>query len=103
MLPSKAIITGAAVAGLLTGSFAVRSYATSVSGTAVSSLHNLADQDKGKHGCGARIHAKDKVDARLATTVAKAKIPAKEGWMQDDGEQLQRKEWLRSRREGLVR
>jgi hypothetical protein len=51
MLPSKAIITGAAVAGLLTGSFAMRSYAASVSGTLVSSVHNLADQDKGKHGC----------------------------------------------------
>jgi len=51
MLPSKAMMTGAAVAGLLTGSFAVRSYATSVSGTPVTTIHNLADQDKGKHGC----------------------------------------------------
>jgi hypothetical protein len=51
MLPSKTILAGAAVAGLLTGSFAVRSYAANVSGTMVSAVHNLADQDKGKHGC----------------------------------------------------
>jgi hypothetical protein len=51
MLPSKAIITGAAVAGLLTGSFAVRSYAASASGTLGTSAPVLADQDKGKHGC----------------------------------------------------
>src|SRR5277367_1283521 len=51
MLPSRAIIAGAAVAGLLTGSSAVTSYARSVSGSPIAPAHILADQDKGKHGC----------------------------------------------------
>ena len=51
MKPSKAVMAGAAVAGLLTGSFAVRTYAASVSGVPGSSLHNLVDLDKGQHAC----------------------------------------------------
>jgi hypothetical protein len=44
-------MAGAAVAGLLTGSFTVRAYAASVSGVPGSSLHNLVDLDKGQHAC----------------------------------------------------
>jgi hypothetical protein len=44
-------MAGAAVAGLLTGSFAVRTYAASVSTVVGSSLHNLVDLDKGQHAC----------------------------------------------------
>ena len=51
MKPSKAVMAGAAVAGLLTGSFAVRAYAASVSGVAGSCLHNLVDLEKGQHAC----------------------------------------------------
>jgi hypothetical protein len=47
---SKAMIAGAAVAGLLTGSFAVRAYAASTSGQAGVSLQAMADAEKGKHG-----------------------------------------------------
>ncbi|MBV9488208.1 MAG: hypothetical protein JO069_00595 [Verrucomicrobia bacterium] len=51
--PSKAVIAGAAVTGLLTGSFAVRTYATTMATKAGVSLHgNLtADDAAGKHGC----------------------------------------------------
>jgi len=58
MKPSKAIIAGAAVAGLLTGSAAVRAYAVSTSGASTSghagvSLHTMADAEKPlpKHAC----------------------------------------------------
>jgi hypothetical protein len=44
-------MAGAAVAGLLTGSFTVCAYAASVSGVPGSSLHNLVDLDKGQHAC----------------------------------------------------
>jgi hypothetical protein len=58
--PSKAMIAGAAVAGLLTGSLAVRAYAASTSGHAGVSLQTMADAEKGKDknackgkgGCG---------------------------------------------------
>ena len=53
MKPSKAVIAGAAVAGLLTGSFAVRAYAASTSSHAGVSLHTVADAEKAlpKHAC----------------------------------------------------
>jgi hypothetical protein len=51
MKPSKAVIAGAAVAGLLTGSFAVRAYAASTPGHAGVSLQTMADAEKGKHAC----------------------------------------------------
>ena len=53
MKPSKAVIAGAAVAGLLTGSFAVRAYAASTSSQAGVSLHSMADAEKAlpRHAC----------------------------------------------------
>jgi hypothetical protein len=53
MKPPKAVIAGAAVAGLLTGSLAVRAYAASTSGQAGVSLHIMADAEKPlpKHAC----------------------------------------------------
>ena len=53
MKPSKAVIAGAAVAGLLTGSLAVRAYAATSSGHAGVSLQTMADEKKPlpKHAC----------------------------------------------------
>jgi len=48
---SRAMIAGAAVAGLLTGSFAVRTYAASTNSNVGVSLQTVADDQKGKHGC----------------------------------------------------
>jgi hypothetical protein len=45
------MIAGAAMAGLLTGSFAVRAYAESASSKAGVSLQTTAADQKGKHGC----------------------------------------------------
>jgi hypothetical protein len=54
MKPSKAIIAGAAVAGLLTGSAAVRANAASTPSHAGVSLQTMADAEKKplpKHAC----------------------------------------------------
>ena len=54
MKPSKAVIASAAVAGLLTGSLAVRAYAASTPSHAGVSLQTMADAEKTplpKHAC----------------------------------------------------
>jgi hypothetical protein len=54
MKPSKAVLAGAAVAGLLTGSVGVRAYATSTPSHAGVSLQTMADAEKPalpKHAC----------------------------------------------------
>jgi hypothetical protein len=53
MKPSKAIIAGAAVAGLLSGSAAVRANATTTSSHPGVSLQTMADEKKPlpKHAC----------------------------------------------------
>jgi hypothetical protein len=77
MFPSKAIMTGAAVAGLLTGSFAVSSYARSVSGTQAPSTHNLADLDKGKHGCKGQNSCKGQGGCKAGDNGCKGKNSCK--------------------------
>jgi hypothetical protein len=77
MFPSKAIMTGAAVAGLLTGSFAVSSYARSVSGTQAPSTHNLADVDKGKHGCKGQNSCKGQGGCKAGDNGCKGKNSCK--------------------------
>jgi hypothetical protein len=54
MKPSKAVIASAAVAGLLSGSLAVRAYAASTPSHAGVSLQTMADAEKTplpKHAC----------------------------------------------------
>jgi hypothetical protein len=53
MKPSKAVIAGAAVAGLLTGSLAARTYAASTSHNPGVSLQTMAEAQKAlpKHAC----------------------------------------------------
>jgi hypothetical protein len=54
MKPSKTVLTGAAVAGFLSGSIAARTYAASTSGHAIQagvSVQTMADAAKGKHAC----------------------------------------------------
>ena len=54
MKPSKAVIAGAAVAGLLTGSFAARTYAASTPHNPGVSLQTMAAPEKTplpKHAC----------------------------------------------------
>jgi hypothetical protein len=75
--PSKAVIAGAAVAGLLTGSFAVRAYAASTSGKAGVSLQTLADADKGKHGCKGQNSCKGQGGCKTGDNGCKGKNSCK--------------------------
>ncbi|MGA8657796.1 MAG: hypothetical protein WB586_16750 [Chthoniobacterales bacterium] len=56
--PSKAVIAGAAIAGLMTGSLAVRSYAASTQGKAGIPAQTLDDAQKGKHSCKGKNECK---------------------------------------------
>ena len=64
--PSKAVIAGAAIAGLMTGSLAVRSYATSVPGKAGIRIQTLDDSQKGKHSCKGQNECKGQGGCKTA-------------------------------------
>ena len=72
MKPSKAVIASAAVAGLLTGSLAVRAYAASTSGHAGVSLHTMADAEKAlpKHACKGQNDCKGQGGGKNPGTIA---------------------------------
>jgi hypothetical protein len=75
--PSKAMIAGAAVAGLLTGSFAVRAYAASTSGHAGVSLQTMADAEKGKHACKGQNECKGQGGCKTSDAGCKGKNSCK--------------------------
>ena len=75
--PSKAMIAGAAVAGLLTGSFAVRAYAAGASGHAGVSLQTMAELKRANMRAKVRTSVRVRADARPVTAGAKRRIPAK--------------------------
>ena len=66
MKPSKAVIAGAAVAGLLTGSFAVRAHAASTPGHPGVSLQTMADAEKAKHACQGKNDCKGQGGCKTA-------------------------------------
>jgi|SRR5580704_2115731 hypothetical protein len=75
--PSKAMIAGAAVAGLLTGSFAVRAYTASASGHAGVSIQTMADAEKGKHACKGQNECKGQGGCKTSDAMCKAKNSCK--------------------------
>jgi hypothetical protein len=75
--PSKAVIAGAAVAGLLTGSFAVRAYAASTSGHAGVLSRRWRTLKRANMGAKARTNVRARAGARPATPVAKERTPVK--------------------------
>jgi hypothetical protein len=76
--PSKAVIAGAAVAGLMTGSFAVRAYAASTTTShAGVALQTLADTEKGKHGCKGQNECKGQGGCKTSDAGCKAKNSCK--------------------------
>src|ERR1700737_1239177 len=77
MKPFKVVITGAAVAGLLSGSFATRTIAASVSGTAGSALHNAVDLEKGKHACKGQNECKGQGGCKAGDNGCKGKNSCK--------------------------
>jgi hypothetical protein len=76
--PSKAVIAGAAVAGLLTGSFAVRSYAatTTAHSKAGVALQQM-DDAKGKHGCKGQNECKGQGGCKTGDNGCKTKNSCK--------------------------
>ena len=76
--PSKAVIAGAAVAGLLTGSFAVRAYAASTMTTMpVSRCRPWQMPKKVNMGAKARTNVKGRAAVRPVTMAARRRTPAK--------------------------
>jgi hypothetical protein len=75
--PSKAVIAGAAVAGLLTGSVAVRAYAASTSGNPGVSLQTMADAEKGKHACKGQNDCKGQGGCKTGDNGCKGKNSCK--------------------------
>jgi hypothetical protein len=47
-MKSKTILAGAAIAGLMSGSFAVQAHAANVTGKAGVSLNQMSDKEKGQ-------------------------------------------------------
>jgi len=77
MKPSKAVIAGAAVAGLLTGSIAVRAYAASASNAVGTSIHSLVDSDAGKHSCKGQNDCKGQGGCKTGDNGCKGKNSCK--------------------------
>ena len=77
MKPSKAVIAGAAIAGLLTGASAVRTYAASISHNAGISLRTMDDAQKGKHACKGQNERKGQGGCKTADNDCKGKNSCK--------------------------
>ena len=76
--PSKAVIAGAAVAGLLTGSFAMRAYAASTTSTKAGvAVQTMADAERASTDAKAKTNVKAKAAARPVTMAARLRTPAR--------------------------
>lgn len=89
--PSRAAIAGAAMAGLLTGSAAVRAYAASVTAPPGITLHTLADdQTAGKHSCQGKNACKGQGGCKTSDNGCKGKNSCKgKGGCATDGSKAQ--------------
>jgi hypothetical protein len=77
MKPSKALIAGAAIAGLLAGSSAVHTYAASTSFNTGVSLQTMDDAQKGKHACKGQNECKGQGGCKTADNDCKGKNSCK--------------------------
>jgi hypothetical protein len=77
MKPSKTMITGAAIAGLLSGSLVARSYASSVQSNAGKGVQTLADTEKGKHACKGQNSCKGQGGCKTGNNGCKGKNSCK--------------------------
>lgn len=88
--PSKAVIAGAAIAGLLAGSMAVRTYAASTSVKAGTALRTVADDEKGKHSCKGHNECKGQGGCKTGDNGCKGKNSCKgKGGCATDGSKPQ--------------
>ncbi len=77
MKPSKALIAGAAIAGLLAGSSAVRTYAASTSSSTGVSLQTMDDAQKAKHACKGQNECKGQGGCKTVNNDCKGKNSCK--------------------------
>jgi len=75
--PSKTVIAGAAVAGLLTGSFAVRSYAVGIQGRQGTAIQVQDEAQKGKHACKGQNSCKGQGGCKTGDNGCKGKNSCK--------------------------
>jgi hypothetical protein len=88
--PPKVVIAGAAVAGLLAGSMAVRTYAASASTKAGTALQTVADDEKGKHSCKGKNDCKGQGGCKSSDNGCKGKNSCKgKGGCATDGSKPQ--------------
>ncbi|HEY2124327.1 MAG TPA: hypothetical protein VGG94_02590 [Chthoniobacterales bacterium] len=76
-MKSKAIIAGAAVAGLVSGSFAVQTHAANVSSKAGISLQQMASHKADKHACKGNNSCKGKGGCKTGDNGCKGKNSCK--------------------------
>ena len=76
--PPKVVIAGAAVAGLLAGSMAVRTSAASASTKAGTALQTVADDEKGKHSCKGQNDCKGQGGCKTSDAGCKGKNSCKD-------------------------
>jgi hypothetical protein len=77
-MTSKAILAGAAVAGLISGSFAVQAHATNVSAKVGVSLSQMGDKGKKDvHGCKGQNSCKGKGGCKTSDNGCKGKNSCK--------------------------
>ena len=74
---SRIMIAGAAVAGLLSGTFAVRAYAVGEGSKVGVSLQTMADDQKGKHGCKGQNECKGQGGCKAGDNGCKGKNSCK--------------------------
>ena len=89
-MKSKAILAGAAIAGLMSGSFAVRAHAANVSGKAGVSLNQMNDSKEKKdvHSCKGNNSCKGKGGCKTGDNGCKGKNSCKgKGGCATDGSQ----------------
>jgi predicted lipoprotein with Yx(FWY)xxD motif len=90
--PSKAVVAGAAIAGLLTGSLAVRAYAASTAPTKAGVPGQTLDAEKGKHSCKGKNDCKGQGGCKTGDNGCKAKNSCKgKGGCATDGSKPQAK------------
>lgn len=91
-MKSKSILAGAAIAGLMSGSFAVQAHATNLSGRAGVSLKQMADDTKDQkdvHSCKGMNSCKGKGGCQTGDNGCKGKNSCKgKGGCATDGSHM---------------
>jgi hypothetical protein len=87
-MKSKAILAGAAIAGLMSGSFAVQAHAANVTNKAGVSLKQMNDEAKDVHSCKGQNSCKGKGGCKSGDTGCKGQNSGKgKGGCAPDGSQ----------------